>query len=299
VGDQSGRVSAFNPTTGATLWTTASLGTAIEAQPIAQLAQFSNAAYTAARGAVDLIFVGTRQTPAANRVFALNAATGAVVWTYAPGTLDLISGGGTVDYTRNEVWIPSRTGLAVLDTRTGAQVALVTGAGAFDRGLSFNSTTKQVYAVNNAGTALGFDNVTHAQVWSVNVGLAPSSYLYPVSSTVNGAQGFIFSSAAGNVVRRYNFTSPTVAVQAWSTAVPGATGAYVATLNGVDKLHVGTNDGRLLRLHTETGAIERALTFVTGTGQRVVGMPSVDPSVPGGGRVTAGTSDGRVCGFSL
>ena len=77
VAAQDGRVYAFDAATGTSLWTSAVLGDLIQASPAA--------IFTAFGGGYDLLFVGTRNSTAANSLYALRLADGGVAWQFDNG----------------------------------------------------------------------------------------------------------------------------------------------------------------------------------------------------------------------
>jgi hypothetical protein len=295
-GDQSGRAYAVNSQTGALLWTGNGgtiLGDRIQGQPVAQLYAYANAAFQAAHPSRDLIFVSTRNSSQINnKVYALNSLTGAVLWTYAPGNLDIVSGGMAVDYTRNRLYIAARSNsggqasLRVLNSLTGAQLAALS-LGDLDYGVNLDFVGGQAvtaYTINTAGVAYGVSLTTLATVWSSNIGVA-STWIFPTGN------GFIASLKSG-AVRRYAVSGSTVS-QVWTTAVTAPNGATVDYASG--KIYVGSSDGKLRQLAYATGTIEKTLT-VTTIAPTDIGFPTIDVTA---GRLHVGTMDGRLCAFPI
>jgi outer membrane protein assembly factor BamB len=98
VAAQDGRVYAFDAETGTSLWTSVVLGDLIQAAPAAL--------FTAFGGGYDLLFVGTRNSTAANSLYALRLADGVVAWRFDNGgggdpaeAIGLITTQAHVDYT--------------------------------------------------------------------------------------------------------------------------------------------------------------------------------------------------------
>jgi hypothetical protein len=298
VGDQAGRVTAVNATTGAVLWVAnggAPLGERIQGQPIIQLASRANAAYLAVHPGRDLIFVGTRNTTTPNRVFALSSVNGAVVWTYAPGDLGMISGGFMVDYESNRLFVAARgTGsLRVLSSITGQEVPppltsrfnlgdIDTGV-VRDQGFTGPTTDDSALVVNTAGTVYAIDVLTLVQRWAVTPG-ATSTFVTPTGS------GFIISLGSGAVQRwlRANATVPPALM--WSAPVPAPSGLRIDFVG--QKIFAGGGDGNLYELDGFTGA---SRSFPVSPGQ-AVGTPTIDTAVS---RLHVGSLDGRLCAFSL
>ncbi|MFT3841405.1 MAG: PQQ-binding-like beta-propeller repeat protein [Myxococcaceae bacterium] len=290
-GDQAGHGYAIDDGTGQVLWTAnggAALGNAVQGQPVAQLYAYANAAFQTANPNRDLIFFATRNTSATNnKVYAVSGQTGAVVWTYAPNNLDIVSGGMMVDYTNNHLFVAARsnggaqTSLRVLNSLTGAQLAAL-NVGDVDFGVNLDFSSNQAYLVNNAGTAYGISLTSLAVVWSSTVG-ATSSWIYPTGN------GFIASLKSG-VVRRYGVSGTTV-TQLWSATVPGPSGVTLDYT--LQKAFVGGSDGKLRQLDLAAGTIDKTLT-VTTVAPTDLGMPTLDTTAS---RLHVGTMDGRICAF--
>jgi len=295
VGDQSGRVTAVNATTGAVLWTAnggAPLGERIQGQPIIQFASRSNAAYLMVHSGRDLIFVGTRNTSTPNKVYALSSVDGSVVWTYAPGDLGMVNGGFMIDYEFNRLYVAARgTGsLRVLSSINGAQITrfslgdIDTGV-VRDQGFTGPTTDDSAEVVNTSGVVTAVDVVNLVPRWSVTTG-ATSTFVTPTGS------GFIVSLTSGAVQRWQIGGGMGGAIPSllWSAAVPGPSGVRIDFVR--QKIFAGGSDGYLYELDAATGTSRR---FPVDVGQ-AVGTPTIDTVV---NRIHVGSLDGRLCAFSI
>ncbi|HYV45371.1 MAG TPA: hypothetical protein VFA20_10940 [Myxococcaceae bacterium] len=296
VGDQGGRVTAVNSATGAVLWVAnggVTLGDRVQGQPIIQFASRANAAYLAVHAGRDLIFVGTRNTTAPNKVYALSSVNGSVVWTYAPGDLGMVNGGFMVDYEFNRLFVAARgTGsLRVLSSITGGEITRlnlgdIDSGVVRDQGFSGLTSDDSAEVINTSGTVTAVDVINLVPRWSVTPG-ASSTFVTPTGT------GFIISLNSG-AVQRWLISgmggmggAPNLM---WSAAVPGPSGVRIDFVR--QKIFAGGSDGRLYEMDTVTGA---ARSFPVDLGQGV-GTPTIDTVV---NRLHVGSLDGRLCAFSL
>ncbi len=290
-GDFSGRVTAINPVTGATVWTSPVLGTRVQGQPVAQLKAYANSTFLATHSNRDLIFVGSRNTGSTtnNQVFALSSVNGTIVWTYTPGNLDYISGGMAVDYERNRLYVGAHNGLRVLNSVTGAQVASLLAGSQLDYGVNLDfggGVASSVYTVTVGGVATGIDLATMTVKWNTTIG-ATSNWIFPTGN------GFIAPMQAGSI-RRYAVQSDGGTPLVWErtgTGIP--TGATVDYANS--KVYAGSVDGKLRQIDFNDGGLDKTYT-VTTTAPLGVGFPTIDRTV---NRLHVGTADGRICAFPI
>ncbi len=186
-GDQSGNVYSVNTATGATNWTV-TLKTAVtpnqdadavQAPVSAQLRAYSNTTFTT-NVTDDLLFVATRNssgTPLCgtastnNKVFAIKASTGAVLWTFnqscnqAAG-VDYIIGQPWVDYARNYIYVASRAGasgtqpsLWVINTINGSLVTSL-ALGHLQTSPTLSNDGKTLYVADTSGNLYALDTTT-------------------------------------------------------------------------------------------------------------------------------------------
>jgi outer membrane protein assembly factor BamB len=94
VGSQDGRVHAFDALTGAPLWTSPVLGTAVQATPSAIFTDFG--------GDYDLVLVGSRTPTGDSKLYALHLGSGTIAWSFDNGGgangIGIISGQAQVEY---------------------------------------------------------------------------------------------------------------------------------------------------------------------------------------------------------
>jgi len=315
-GDQAGFTYAIRTDSGEVLWrSTTSLGT-IQAFPVVQLfnTPATNAAYKAAFPGRDLAFFATRQsTGTDNKVVALDAATGAPVWTYAPGDLGMVSGGMMIDYTANRLYVGARSNggslasLRVLDSLTGSELARLS-LGDIDFGIvRYGSTTPGVALVTSSdGTVYGLDMGTMTVAWSAAVASRPSASVPAFSQFARPVtSGFVVSilgaSDAEGRVERWGITTSTTTTgttttvsKRWSTPIPSPSGTFTYTSpSGAQRLYVGGKDEKVHELDFATGADLKQISL---PGALAVGTPTVDSTVS---RLHVGTQDGRVCAFPV
>ncbi|MGZ3460613.1 MAG: outer membrane protein assembly factor BamB family protein, partial [Archangium sp.] len=304
-GDQAGYPYVIRSDTGEVLWRGAAIGP-IQSFPVTQLYNYANTAYKTAFPGRDLAFFATRlSTGTNNTVVALDAATGAPVWTYAPGDLGMVSGGMLVDYTNNRLYVGARSNgntlasLRVLDSLTGTELARLSLG---DIDLAIVSYTSTVALVTNSdGTVYGIDMVGMKVAWSAAVASRPSAsvpafsqYARPVTN------GFVVSilgaTDADGRVERWKVTtstSGTTVSKLWSTPIPSPSGNFSFTSGGVQRLYVGGKDEKLHELDITTGVDGKQVSL---PGALAVGTPTVDSTVS---RLHVGTQDGRICAFPV
>jgi|GEM_PF-1784726 len=307
VGDQAGVAYAINATTGQVLWQWDNggqpIGT-IQSFPVTQLHDFANAAYQAAHPGRDLVFFATRLANAAqNRVVALNAATGAVVWTYQPGDLGMVSGGMVVDYTTNQLFIGTKSHAGSLDTlrvlntlATGstAQEVARLPVGDIDVSLVRNALTNNIFATDSDGTVHAVSVSTLQKVWSLPIATRPAQNTPAFTSFVRPqGGGFVASIAAGRVEYYETSAANPVPVRKWSTPIASPSGTFSLNRSGVARIYVGSSDGKVHQLELTNGTDSGQVSM--GGAQRI-GTPTIDHTAS---RLHVGSEDGRICAFPV
>jgi outer membrane protein assembly factor BamB len=301
--DQSGVAYALNATTGTVLWrwnnNGAPIGT-IQSFPVTQLHDYANAAYKAARPNTDLVFFATRLANAAqNRVVALNARTGAPVFTYQPGDLGMVSGGMVVDYTTNRLFIGAKANgsaatFRVLNTLNGAEVGRLS-LGDLEHSLVRNGVANQIFATNSDGVVHAVDGNTMQAVWSVNVGTRPSPSTPAFTSFVRPLGGGFVASLASGAVEFWDYSAPgaTAPTRVWTTPIANPSGTFTLNQAGVVRIYAGSSDGNVHQLEM-IGGVDSGQVAIGGT--QLIGTPTIDTTVS---RLHVGSQDGRICAFPV
>jgi outer membrane protein assembly factor BamB len=233
-------------------------------------------------------------------VVALNAATGAPVWTYLPGDLGMVSGGMVVDYATNRLYVGSMThaastdSLRIINTLTGVELAR-RPVGDIEVSLVRNAVTNQLLATSSDGDVHAIDAATMEPVWSFHVADRPAPNTPAFTSFVRPqGGGFIASLASGNVAF-YDLTGPVTEppTQRWITPIPNPSGTFSINRNGVARIYVGSSDGQVHQLELMDGTDSQQVSI--GGAQRI-GTPTIDSGV---GRLHVGSEDGRICAFPV
>jgi hypothetical protein len=307
-GDQSGQVYLVNAATGAMIWTANLSANAdfIQATPAAQLLSYADAAFLGAY-TDDVIFVGSRNAGAANcgtsttnnKVFALRASDGAVLWTFngtCTSAVDWIVGMPYIDYGRNRLYVTSRAGAAgtqtslwIIDTLNGALVTppspLTLGHLEASPTLSFDGNAIYVASWDGTnGTVYAVNANTLAIKWSLALGAA------------GNVKGFVWEDP-GNPGRLYFSNGTDVrCVQdngASGSACAGWTPPAVAgasTLLLLDKIYVGSSNGKLHQINPANGVDEKQFPAATTLDGTQVGDVSTQTSA----EVFVGTAAGKL-----
>ncbi len=293
-GDQSGRVYYADTEVGLTEWTTTLTGgDAVQAATTAQIRAYSNPAFQAA-SADDLVFAATRNvSTTTNKVFALRASDGAVRWTFnGTGTyqMDYVVGTPWLDYTRNRLYVASRAGtsgnqpsLWVINALDGTLVqSFALGHLQSSPTLSFDETT--LYVGNTNGRLYAVDTNTLVLKWTTfaNLGSALIGYVWEDIS-ITGR--LYFTTANGRVWCLQDPGTgppPNPASPVWQRTVTGASTPLL-----LDKVYVGSTDGKVHQIDPTTGADEKQ--FTVGDGTATVGTPSTEDTTQLFVGTTAGT----------
>jgi hypothetical protein len=299
-GDQSGRVYYADSVGGALDWATALTGAdAVQAATSAQIRAYSDAAFQAA-STDSLLFAATRNVSTTNnKVFALRAGDGSVQWTFnATGAyaMDYVVGAPWLDYGRNRLYVASRAGafgnqpsLWVIDTLTGQLVqSFALGHLQTSPSISWDETT--LYVGNTTGRLYAVDLDALALKWTApaNLGSAVVGYVWEDENTPGR---LYFTTANGNVWCVLDLGAgppPAVSPPEWRRAVAGASTPLL-----LDKLYVGSSDGRVHRIDPASGVDETQ--FTVGDGSATVGTPSTDNA----GMLFVGTTAGTLYGIPL
>ncbi len=319
VGSNDGRVYAFNATTGQLIWVTpvpgavgslVAVGGIIQGGIAVQLKKYANVGFTPAS---DLVFVGTRELSAtANKVYALNGSTGAIVWTFSPGNMDAVNSTPAVDYANNVIWV---TSLSNGNTQPSHwKINSVTGAGISNFSLgdisgspTLNFDNKVVYAVKDNGDLVAVRNDIAACANTFAAG-ATSGTGFPIPVNVAAMDDRIFyttTTAGASTVRKVRFaynpacggetfladavyTNPS-GIGTLSTPIINPLGATPATRF----IYVGSSDGNLYKIDPVSGAVLLSRTVNTGF---TIGDPSIDLQLS---KLYVGDTQGRLYSFDV
>ena len=313
VGSQDGYVYAFNAASGAQLWKSALLGSAIQGSAAVQLKKYSNGSFTPT---VDLVIVGTRNTgdTVNNKIYGLNGDTGATVWTATYTSLgvtgvDIISSMPMIDYSNNTVWVTSRAGsgggqpsIFQLNTNDGSKVRAVTLSTTvkdIDASPTLNAAGTFLYVVtggSGAGQLVAVNTATGAAYASVAVSgsLGGAGYPIPVANGGSDDVYFVTSGASGGVyARSFDRTSSFGTTLTWDrTDLSSVSTPVFMPPPGTLYLYVGDGAGVLHKLNPATG-LDAATRTVAST---TLGDPGMDLIA---NKLYVGGSNGRIYSFDL
>ena len=302
-GDQSATVYALDATSGGLNWSVTLTGAdAVQAPVAAQLEQWSDATFQATYSD-DVLFVATRNTSATtNKLFALKAMDGTVLWSFN-GTIgsysvDYIVGMPWVDYTRNRVYVVSRSNggtqpsLWVINSLSGALVTSFSlgdieaspTLSADGNTLYVATTSGNLYAISTSGTPGYKWTGTHYAA----LGSAVQGFIWE-NADLPGR--FYFSTSDGYVWALQDpgagAAPPNPASPVWKTAVAAAS-TPLPLGNPLDKLYVGSSDGKVHQLNLTSGVDEKQ--FTVGGGAYQVG----DVSSETGSEIFVPTTEGTL-----
>ena len=293
-GDQSGRVYYVDTAAGLTDWATTLTGAdTVQAATTAELLVYSNAAFKAVAND-NLLFAATRNVSTTNnKVFAMRASDGAVRWTFnGTGTyqMDYVVGTPWLDYLRNRLYVASRAGAAgtqpslwVINALDGSLVqSFALGHMQSSPTMSYDETT--LYVGNTTGSFYAINLNTVAVKWTTPSALGTALIGY-VWEDLSIAGRLYFTTADGNVWCVQDPGTgppPNPASPVWKRAVAGASTPLL-----IDKLYVGSTDGKVHQIDPTTGVDETQ--FTVGDGTSTVGTPTSEDDTHLFVGTTAGT----------
>ena len=293
-GSQDGYIYAVNALTGAQTWATSlGGGNMVQAKVGGQIGVHLTAGPKAGQTR-DAIIAGTYNvgTSTGNFVRALDAADGSVLWTFAPGNMDVVTGSPAVIPSLNmaivSTYAAGGTGqpsLWAIDTASGsplwtASIGNIAGSPAT------NLSGSRVYVGTTSGMLYAYDTGTGQQQWQIHLGssiygapwvengslyVATTNRLYSLSDAGNSA---VLNTAWGNGNGYISIASPSQPVLSWS----------------LGRLYVGSADGNVYEVNMSNGA-KRAYNIGC-----TVGDPSVDI---GTFSMYLGASDGRIYALTV
>lgn len=305
-----GTVYAFRTDTGALLWQTAVLttgaGSGFQAAPAVQVKSFSGAGYTPA---FDMVIVGTRNVGSTtnNKVFGLNGNTGATVWTFSPGNMDIVNATPYVDYVNNAVWVASDSNGGVaqpslwkINTNTGAQLTSF-NLNNIDQAPSQNFDGKILYVTTNNGRLYAVrTDINGCSPNSGPLGVTPRGFPIPIETAALTDDVF-FSTATG--VSKIHVVYPSAGCGAFTfTTSPGGwvnpaitspSSLMFTSPPQAEFMYVGSSDGHLYKINPATGANVSNRLINAGA---VIGDPSFDTFTL---KFYIGDSTGHIFSFDL
>jgi outer membrane protein assembly factor BamB len=233
-------------------------------------------------------------------VFALQASDGATLWTFnatcTGGAADWIVGMPYVDYGRNRLYVTSRAGsdgtqtsLWVIDTLSGALVTppspLTLGHLEGSPNLSADGNTIWVNSWDgSSGTLYAVNANTLAVKWNLSLGAAGNikGFVWEDYST----PGRLYFSNGSDVRCVQDNGASGSTCGGWTVS----TVAGASTLLLLDKIYVGSSDGKLHRINPSTG-VEDTTFPAAGT---LDGTQVGDVSTETSGEVFVGTAAGKL-----
>lgn len=303
VADQSGLAYGIAADTGQKVWVVDPLnagGTPFLAAGALLVKNFATPTYTHSH---DLLVWGTRNslTLTGNAIVAVDGNTGATVWTDVGkvGTvpaLDIINATPLISYTQNVIWVTSESNggtqpsLWKLDANTGKVLATLS-LGDIDSSAVLTPDESTLLVGNNAGTVYAINTATATIVTSIAGGdgeIVDSPLVVGFSSPYS----VFFSGATAVHGLTYNSTAQTFTAD-WKTTI--TTPSAPIGVFGLTDVYVGSGDGMIHELNSNTGGDTRDI--VANTGQPgVIGDPGLDLSLM---HIYVSTNDQRMYSFTF
>jgi hypothetical protein len=309
-----GKVYAFRADTGALLpgWPTGVLttgaGSGFQAAAAVQVKSFANVGYT---NAFDLVIVATRNVGAGgttnNRVFGVNGNTGATVWTFNPGNMDIVNATPYIDYVNNMVWVASRSiggigqpSLWKINTLTGA-LGSSFNLNDIDQAPTQNFDGKVIYVTANNGQLwVVRTDINNCSAQSGALGVTPVGFPVPIeTAAVNDDVFFATTVGVSKVHVAYNAATcaaPTFTVSpgGWANpAISNPSSLIFTSPPQAEFMYVASSDGHLYKINPTTGG--NVLNRLIRAGA-TIGDPSFDTVLQ---KFYVGDTTGRIYSFDL
>jgi len=307
-----GTVYAFRADTGALLWQTAVLttgaGSGFQAAPAVQVKSYAAPGYAPA---FDTVIVATRNVGAGsttnNKVFGLNGNTGATVWTFNPGNMDIVNSTPYIDYINNMVWVASRSiggvgqpSLWQINTNTGSLSASF-NLNDIDQAPTQNFDGKIIYVTTNGGRLYAVrTDINNCFTPSGALGVTPVGFPIPIeTAAVNDDVFFATTTGVSKVHVAYTAgaCAPltfTVSPGTWANpAITNPSSLMFTSPPQAEFMYVGSSDGHLYKINPTTGANTSNRLINTGT---TIGDPSFDTFTL---KFYVGDSTGHIFSFDL
>jgi outer membrane protein assembly factor BamB len=307
-----GTVYAFRADTGALLWQTAVLttgaGSGFLAAPAVQVKSFSGVSYLSA---FDLVIVATRNVGAGsttnNRVFGLNGNTGATVWTFNPGNMDIVNATPYIDYVNNMAWVASRAVAGIgqpslweINTNAGSLSASF-NLNDIDQAPTQNFDGRVIYVTTNGGLLYAVrTDINNCAQGSAALGVTPLGFPIPIQTAALNDDVF-FSTSTGvskiHVVYPLAACAPvtfTVSPGGWvNPAITNPSSLIFTSPPQAEFMYVASSDGHLYKIDPTTGANTANRLINAGA---TIGDPSFDTVIQ---KFYVGDSTGHIFSFDL
>jgi outer membrane protein assembly factor BamB len=308
-------VYAFRTDTGALLWETAAplttgAGSGFTAAAAVQVKSFTGASYT---NAFDLVIVATRNVGSTtnNKVYGLNGNTGATVWTFSPGNMDIVTATPYIDYVSNMVWVtshanagatqPSVWQVNTLSSGTFGAATATYNLNDIDQAPTQNFDGRVVYVTTNAGLLYAVRTDINSCARSVTLaGVTPVGFPIPIETAALNDDVF-FSNSTGVSKVHVAYTLGACATPTFTVSPGGWTNPAITNPSSLmftsapqpEFLYVGSSDGHLYKINPTTGANVNNRLINTGA---TIGDPSFDTILQ---KFYLGDSTGRIFSFDL
>ena len=308
VTSQDGFAYAVNANTGAQVWKSAALGTQLQGGAAVWL-QSAKALDVVVGADPDVVLVGTRNGASDNKVYALNGNTGATIWTFNPGTLDIIVSTPYVDYENNVIWVTSRSNGGTQASLWKLNATDGTLATSFSLGDIDSSPVASLdgtfplfvgtfrYVGTNAGELKAIrvtDGVVFTHTPASGSGAVKGFPLSFSFSTPSAGTPDTIVFSRDTTVHKITFNGSSFSV-AWTTTLTGTPTVSTPIDDGGSNLYVGASDGKVHQLRLSDGVDEAQRTIVPSSPIPTVGDPSFDGTL---NRVYVGATDGHIYSFA-
>jgi hypothetical protein len=313
-----GTVYSFRTDTGALLWQTGVLttgaGSVFTAAAAVQVKSYAGASYT---NAFDLVIVATRNAGSTtnNKVYGLNGNTGATVWTFSPGNMDIVTATPYIDYVHNMVWVTSHANAGVgqpsvweLNTLSAGTFAAPTASfnvNDIDQAPTQNFDGNVIYVTTNNGRLYAFrTNIAGCLAANINsgaLGVVPRGFPIPIETAALNDDVF-FSTGTGvskvhvvysKTLCNAGATTFTVPAAWTSPAIANPSSLMFTSAPQTEFIYVGSSDGHLYKINPTSGANVSNLLINTGA---TIGDPSFDTVLQ---KFYMGDSTGHIFSFDL
>jgi PQQ-like domain len=309
-----GKVYAFRADTGALLpgWPTGVLtsgGGGFQAAAAVQVKAFANVGYT---NAFDLVIVATRNAGSTtnNKVYGLNGNTGATVWTFSPGNMDMVNATPYIDYINNMVWVTSRSAGGIgqpslwkISTNSmGAAVSTATfSLNDVDQAPTQNFDGKVIYVTANNGRLwVVRTDINNCFTRSGALGVTPVGFPVPIETAVVNDDVF-FATTTGVSKVHVAYNAATCAAPTFTVSPGGWTNPVITNPSSLiftsppqaEFMYVGSSDGHLYKINPATGANSGNRVINAGA---TIGDPSFDTVLQ---KFYVGDTSGRIYSFDL